>query len=70
MKLQRNNFILKSLIYRIFATVFTVAISFILTGDFNIALTIGGLELFSKIFIYYIYDIIWDKITNRSGKNI
>jgi uncharacterized membrane protein len=40
----------------------------IITGDLTVGLGIGGLELFSKMFLYYIHERIWYK-SNFGLKN-
>jgi len=51
--------LIKSILYRIFATISTILIAFIFTHDFKISISIGSLELFSKIILYYFYERIW-----------
>lgn len=54
--------IVKAVSYRIFGTFATVLISYLITGDAKSALSIGGLELSSKIIIYYFHERIWENI--------
>lgn len=43
-------------------------ISFIITGHLKWAITIGFVELFTKMILYYIHERIWNKI--KAGKKI
>ncbi|MBS3096740.1 DUF2061 domain-containing protein [Candidatus Woesearchaeota archaeon] len=54
--------ILKAVSWRIFATVVTIFIVFIFTGNFIISLGVGFVEVLSKIFFYYVHERIWNKI--------
>lgn len=54
--------IVKAISYRIIGTVSTILISFIITGNFKFAVSIGSLELFSKIIIYFLHERMWDRI--------
>jgi uncharacterized membrane protein len=61
----QNNLLLKTILYRIFATICTIIIAFTLTGSLTLSLSVGGIDLVSKLFIYYIYEIFWKKITKQ-----
>ena len=41
----------------------TPIISFLITGKLKWALTISGVELFTKIGPYYVHERIWDKLS-------
>jgi uncharacterized membrane protein len=60
--------IFKAITWRIIGTIDTIVLSWIITGDLTIGLGIGGLELFSKMFLYYIHERIWYK-SNFGLKN-
>ena len=60
---------LKSIIYRIYAFIITFIVSFVITGDAKISLTIGIAENFIKISTYYFFDLIWEKIANKKYRN-
>lgn len=57
---------IKGITWRLLGTFDTIFISFILTGKIKTALSIGGVELFTKIILYYFHERIWQKI--RYGK--
>jgi uncharacterized membrane protein len=51
--------ILKSITWRILGTVDTIVLSWIVTGSLTFGLSIGGLELISKMVLYYIHERLW-----------
>lgn len=53
---------LKSIIYRIFASSLTAFIAFILTGNLTISFGIGIFEFVSKVFAYYVFEKLWNKL--------
>ncbi|MEY4293188.1 MAG: adenylyl-sulfate kinase [Bacteroidota bacterium] len=54
--------IFKSFSWRIIGTIDTAILGWIITNDFKIGLKIGGLELFTKIFLYFLHERLWHKI--------
>lgn len=60
--------IIKAITWRITGTLDTIIISFIITGKLNWAITIGFVELFTKMFLYYLHERIWNKI--KTGKKV
>ena len=54
--------ILKSISWRIVGTFDTIVLSYIITGQLKMAITIGGVELITKILFYYLHERIWDRI--------
>lgn len=67
----KNEFLLliKSIVYRIFGTICTMLITFIFTGNLIISTSVGVVELFTKILLYYLYDKLWNLITRNGSKN-
>lgn len=53
--------LLKAIIYRIFAFIAIFLISLIIIGKYEISLIIAILEFISKIILYYLYEIMWNK---------
>lgn len=62
--------ILKSITWRITATLTTVLIARIITGDTEAALKIGGIEVFLKIIIYYFHERIWQVFPRGTIRNL
>jgi uncharacterized membrane protein len=54
--------LLKAFSWRATGTVDTILISFLVTGRIRLALSIGFVELFTKIGLYYLHERIWGKI--------
>ena len=55
--------LLKAIFYRIYSSIVTFLISYILTGNFLIAFSIGLIDSLIKIFSYYAFDEVWNWIT-------
>lgn len=53
----------KAVTWRIVGTIDTIVISYFLTGKVVIALSIGGFEVFSKMFLYFLHEKAWTKWT-------
>ena len=58
---KRRSFV-KSISWRVTATITTVIISYFITGEITMALQIGAVELFAKMFLYYGHERLWSKI--------
>ena len=54
---------LKAISYRFLGSLATIAISFALTREVNLSLSIGALDLVGKIGLYYLHERIWEKIS-------
>jgi uncharacterized membrane protein len=54
--------IAKTVSWRVIGTIDTMVLSFFITGDLTIALSIGGLEVFTKMILYFLHERIWYKI--------
>lgn len=55
--------IVKALSWRVTATVTTMVLVWLLTGQIAAALAIGGIEVFLKMFLYYVHERSWNKIS-------
>ena len=51
--------LLKAFSWRIVATLSTITIAWLISGEVDKALTIGGIEFVAKFFIYYGHERIW-----------
>ena len=58
--------ILKALSWRTWATITTAIIVFVFTGELALAVTVGFLEVFAKMGLYFFHERLWQKI--RFGK--
>lgn len=53
--------VLKGITWRIIGTLDTILISWMLTGNIKIAVSIGGIEVFTKILLYYLHERAWQQ---------
>ncbi len=53
--------IVKSFSWRIFGTLDTFILSYIITGNLSFGLSITTIDFFSKLFLYYFHERIWFK---------
>ena len=61
--------LLKTITWRIIGTLDTIIISGILTGSLKIGAAIGGIELISKMVLYYLHERIWYKFL-KYGRDV
>ncbi|EDP72568.1 hypothetical protein FBALC1_15742 [Flavobacteriales bacterium ALC-1] len=54
--------LLKTISWRAVGTITTVTISYILTGTMALAFSIGGIELVSKMALYFFHERAWNNI--------
>jgi adenylylsulfate kinase len=54
--------ILKTITWRLWATAITIVLVWLFTRKMELALSVGGLELSSKLVAYFIHERIWDRI--------
>lgn len=52
----------KTISWRIVGTADTVIISWLLTGTLTLALSIGAIELVSKMILYFFHERAWNQI--------
>jgi uncharacterized membrane protein len=55
--------LLKSVSWRIVGTIDTIIISYFVTGQVVMALSIGSVEVFSKIILYYFHERAWESVS-------
>lgn len=53
---------LKAVSWRIIGTIDTMIISYIITGKITVALSIGSVEVFTKMILYYFHERLWAHI--------
>lgn len=54
--------LVKAISWRVTGTVDTIVISYLVTGELKMAFSIGFVELFTKIALYYVHERIWNNI--------
>jgi len=55
--------LVKAVSWRMTGSVDTLIISYLITGRLKWALTISGVELFTKVGLYYVHERVWDKLS-------
>ena len=54
--------VLKTISWRVIGTLDTIVISWLITGHIALALSIGSIELITKMVLYFFHERIWNKI--------
>ena len=54
--------LVKTITWRVTASLTTFLIAWMLTGDLLIGVSIGSIEAMAKIFLYYYHERIWNNI--------
>lgn len=54
--------VVKTLSWRTVGTLDTILISYLVIGDVTLAFSIGSLELFTKMILYFLHERTWNKI--------
>ena len=54
--------IVKTISWRLVGTMATVVISYMITGTLALAFSIGGIELISKMVLYFFHERAWNNI--------
>lgn len=55
--------LVKAISWRVTGTCDTILISWLITGHVKWALSIGFVELFTKIFLYYMHERLWNRLS-------
>lgn len=53
--------IFKTISWRIVGTLDTMVIAYIMTGELTVAASIGTIEVFTKMILYYFHERLWNK---------
>ena len=61
-KEQKRRSVLKTISWRIWATLTTVALVFLFVGEVKIAFVIGGVEVIAKMVLYFLHERWWNRI--------
>ena len=54
--------ICKSLTWRLLAALITTGVSWLVTGQLTLALTVGGLDALIKVGVYYLHERAWERV--------
>ena len=60
----RKRHILKTITWRIIGTLDTMILSGLVTGSLLIGVTIGGIEVVTKMILYYLHERAWYRFSN------
>jgi uncharacterized membrane protein len=60
--MSRKRHLAKTVTWRIIGTIDTIILGWIITGEVNKGLAIGGVEVISKMGLYYLHERAWYKI--------
>jgi uncharacterized membrane protein len=60
--------LIKAVSWRLTGTVDTMVISYLVTGKMKWAFSIGGIEVFTKIALYYFHERLWNRISFGRAK--
>tara|TARA_R110000824_G_scaffold241745_1_gene430506 strand:- start:131 stop:352 length:222 start_codon:yes stop_codon:yes gene_type:complete len=60
--INRFRHILKTLTWRTVGTIDTVLLGWFVTGDPAVGMTIGSLEVFTKMLLYYTHERVWYRL--------
>ena len=55
--------LVKAVSWRATGSMDTIVVSFLVTGHIKTALSIGGIEVFTKIGLYFLHERLWNKIS-------
>jgi uncharacterized membrane protein len=53
----------KAVSWRMTGSIDTAIITFLITGKWTFALAISGVELFTKIGLFYVHERVWEKLS-------
>ncbi|PCJ25839.1 MAG: hypothetical protein COA97_07100 [Flavobacteriales bacterium] len=63
MSLKRS--LIKTVTWRLIGSLDTFVVSYLVTGTFTTALSIGSIDLFTKMILYFVHEVLW----NRKAKS-
>lgn len=61
--------VLKSISWRIVGTIDTMIIAYFITGKIDMALSIGFIEIFTKLTLFYLHERVWELAKRKSNSN-
>jgi uncharacterized membrane protein len=60
----KNRHILKTLTWRVIGTIDTIVLSWFITGSLTLGFSIGGVEVITKMVLYYLHERAWYKFSD------
>ena len=67
-KVSYKRHIAKTISWRIIGTLDTIILSGIITGSWTTGLAIGGVEVFTKMGLYFLHERVWYKFSKFGVK--
>ena len=61
--------IAKTISWRLIGTLDTIILSWIITGNFKLGMAIGGVEVITKMVLYYFHERAWYKFSDFGLKD-
>lgn len=52
----------KTITWRVLGTIDTMVISYLISGELQVAYSIGIIEVFTKMILYYLHERLWNKL--------
>ncbi len=59
---KRRRSFAKALSWRVTGTIDTIVIAFLVTGHLDWAVSIGGIEVVTKLILYYFHERVWNRL--------
>jgi len=59
--IERKRHIAKAISWRIIGSIDTMVVAGVLTGNWKLGLSIGGIEVVTKMILYYCHERVWYK---------
>lgn len=59
----KSRHILKTITWRIIGTIDTIVLSWLITGSLTLGFSIGGVEVVTKMLLYYLHERAWYKFS-------
>ena len=69
-KIGKDHFrhIVKTITWRVIGTIDTIILGWVISGDPEVGVKIGGLEFFTKTILYYLHERFWFKFIKMGRK--
>ena len=61
-QLDKKRHLFKAITWRMIGTLDTLFLGWIISGSFKVGAAIGGAEVITKMFLYYMHERIWYRI--------
>jgi len=61
-EIKHSRSLVKAITWRVTGTVDAFLLTFLITGKLKWALSVSAAELFTKIFLYYVHERVWERV--------